>query len=152
MRVPQSIADMPRVLSDAVAGANPETLTRRGAGDTFSLTEQACHLRDVEREGYLIRVRRILAEHEPALAGFEGDVVARERNYQAQDARAAARDFTRARAELVTLLATVDDAHAARTATFGGRRITLTDLVDMIEQHDDGHREEIAALVEAGPR
>jgi hypothetical protein len=152
MRVPQSIVDMPRVVTEAITGADKATLVRRGEGGTFSLTEQACHLRDLEREGYLVRVRRILAENDPALAGFEGDVVARERRYETQDASAAVRDFTRARAELVALLATVDEVQVARTATFAGQRITLGDLVAMIEEHDGGHRDEIAALVAAQAR
>jgi len=149
MRVPESLARMPRVLQEAVAGADAPRLSRRGPGDTFSLTEQACHLRDLEREGYLVRVRRILSEENPELPGFEGDTVARERDYPSQDARAAARDFAAARNELVALLATVDPAGAARTGRFGGERITLGDLVAMIEAHDRGHREEIEALLQA---
>ena len=147
MRVPGSLLAMPRFLEEAVAGADAHALGRRGPGGTFSLTEQACHLRDLEREGYLVRVRRILGEDTPELAGFDGDAVARERNYAAQDARQAARDFSAARAELLALLESVDAAKAGRTAVFDGRRITLADLVRMIEEHDGGHREEIAALV-----
>ena len=149
MRVPQSIVDMPRVVTEAITGADKATLVRRGEGGTFSLTEQACHLRDLEREGYLVRVRRILAENDPALAGFEGDVVARERDYLAQDAPAAGRDFAAARSELLALLAGVDEADLARAAMFEGRRITLAGLVAMIEEHDHGHRAEIERLLAA---
>jgi hypothetical protein len=91
-------------------------------------------------------VRRILAEETPTLAGFDGDAVARERDYPAQDARQAARDFSAARAELVALLKSVDGPRAQRTAMFDGQRITLAGLVEMIEEHDRGHRDEIAAL------
>lgn len=146
MRVPDSIAAMPRFLEEAIAGADPQAISRRGPGGAFSLTEQACHLRDLEREGYLVRVNRILAEETPTLEGFDGDAVAASRNYPAQDARQAARDFAAARAELVALLESLDGARAARTALFGGERITLEGLVAMIEAHDRGHREEIAAL------
>ena len=149
MRVPESLARMPRILEEAVAGADARALARPGPGGTFSLTEQACHLRDLEREGYLVRVRRILAEEDPVLAGFEGDVVARERDYASQDAHAAARDFATARAELVAQLSALDPALEARTGMFGGERITLADLVAMIVEHDRGHREEIEALLEA---
>ena len=146
MRVPDCLAAMPRFVEEAVAAADADALARPGPGGTFSLTGQACHLRDLEREGYLVRVRRILAEEEPVLAGFDGDAVARERDYPAQDARQAARDFAAARAELVALLGSVDAVRALRTAVFDGRRITLSALVEMIEEHDRGHREEIAAL------
>jgi hypothetical protein len=146
MHVPESLVAMPRFVEQAVAAADAEGLARRGPGGTFSLTEQACHLRDLEREGYLVRVRRILAEETPTLAGFDGDAVARERDYPAQDAFRAARDFSASRAELVALLRSVDGPRAQRTAMFGGQRITLAGLVGMIEDHDRGHRDEIAAL------
>ena len=142
----RSLREMPLVLRAAIAGASREELLLRPAPDTFCLVEHACHLRDLEREGYLVRVRRILAEESPALEGFDGDAVAKARDYPAQDARAAAREFAQARAELVALLESVDAHGAAREATFGGRRITLAGLVTMIEDHDRGHREEIAAL------
>jgi DinB family protein len=146
MHVPQSIAAMPRFLEEALEAAGATALGRRGPGGTFSLREQACHLRDLEREGYLVRVRRILAEESPVLEHFDGDAVARARDYPAQDARAAARDFATARADLVALLEPLDARAAAREARFGGQRITLAELVAMIEAHDRGHREEIAAL------
>jgi len=146
MRVPASIAAMPRFLQQAIDSAGAAALGRRGAGDTFSLREQACHLRDLEREGYLVRVRRILAEDVPALEGFDGDAVAKARDYPSQDAQAAAREFAAARAELLALLEPLDARQAAREATFGGERITLAGLVAMIEEHDRGHRDEIAAL------
>jgi hypothetical protein len=146
MRVPDSLGAMPRFVEEAVASADAAALARRGPGGAFSLTEQACHLRDLEREGYLVRVRRILDEETPALEGFDGDAVARERDYPAQDAREAMRAFAAARAELVTLLGSVDASRAARGALFDGERITLAGLVAMIEEHDRGHREEIAAL------
>src|SRR5215813_8698854 len=97
----QRLAAMPAYVSAAVDAAPGAALTVRGPGDTFALVEQACHLRDLEREGYLVRARRILAEDLPELTPFFGDAVARERDYLAQDAAAAARDFTAARAELV---------------------------------------------------
>jgi hypothetical protein len=142
----QRVAAMPAFLQAAIDAAPPGALTARGSNGTFALVEQACHLRDLEREGYLVRVRRILAEEAPALEPFLGDVVARERDYLAQDAQRAARDFARARAELVALLAKATPRELARIATFEGERITLAGLVGMIEEHDAGHRAEIEHL------
>jgi len=142
----ERIAGMPAYLQAAIDAAPASALTARGEGDIFALVEQACHLRDVEREGYLVRVGRILSEELPELAPFFGDVVARERGYLAQDARAAAREFAAARAELVAVLAKVTPAQLARPALFGGERITLARLVAMVAEHDAGHREEIERL------
>ena len=139
---------MPSVLEGALSGKSDTLLTKRTqAGGDFSLLEQACHLRDLEREGYLVRLRRMLAEEGPELAGFDGGAVARERDYQSQDARAAACDFALARRELIAGLAALAPAQLCRTAMFGGKAITVADLVSMVADHDHGHREEIARLV-----
>ena len=130
----------------AGTGSNVDALLFSPETGWFSLVEHACHLRDVEREGYLVRVRRILAEERPVLAGFEGDVVAQARNYRAQDARAAAREFAAARRELVKLLRAVGPADLRRDAVFAGKTITLTDLVGMAVEHDDEHRRQIGEL------
>ena len=140
---------MPGFLEAAIgARSSGELLLRPGEGE-FSLVEQACHLRDLEREGYLVRVRRILAEDVPELAPFDGATVASERDYLKQDAHAAVRDFAEARRVVISLLAPLGEAALARAALFDGKRIMLRDLVAMICDHDRGHREEIDALVKA---
>lgn len=72
----ERLAGMPAWLEAQLAGRDDATLRRRtGAGGDFSLVEHACHLRDLEREGYLVRVRRILAEVTPELmvVGHDGE-------------------------------------------------------------------------------
>jgi hypothetical protein len=145
----EHLATMPAFLEAALEVASGEELRFRPGEGEFSLLEQACHLRDVERDGYLVRVRRILAEDVPALASFDGAAVARERDYSSQDARRAAREFAAARRELVGILAPLTPGDLAREAIFAGRRICLADLVAMIVEHDRGHREEIEALADA---
>ena len=144
-----SLSAMPDYLEAALRAADPGELLLRPAEDGFSLVEQACHLRDLEREGYLVRVRRILAEDVPALEGFDGAAVAKARNYLEGDAHAAARDFAAARRESIAILAPLGEAQLARAATFDGKRITLAGLVAMMCDHDRGHRAEIEALVDA---
>ena len=141
------LGEMPGVLHAAIADATTEELRHKPAPDTFSLVEHACHLRDLEREGYGIRLQRMLEHVNPPLAGFEGDVIARERDYLAQDALTAAAQFAVARAALVARAANLGSAQMARTGSFMGRSITVCDLLAMMVEHDRGHREEIAALV-----
>ena len=143
------LAQMPDVLSAAIDAAGPDGLLFRVVGDGFSLTEQACHLRDVEREGYLVRARRMLSDSAPTLEGFDGTAVAKARDYLSQDARAAVREFAAARGALIALLAPLGDSRLAREALFGGERITLADLIAMIVEHDRSHREEIEELLDA---
>jgi len=139
---------MPSFLQAAIVRATPRGLRARTSPDAFCLIEHACHLRDLEREGYGVRLRRMLEESAPSLAGFEGDVVARQRNYMVQDPRDAAAEFAVARAAFLARAEALTDAEMARTATFGGRTITMGDLFAMMVEHDEEHRIEIAALVQ----
>jgi glutathione S-transferase len=144
-----ALAVMPGYLDSALHACGADELALRPSEDGFSLVEQACHLRDLEREGYLVRMRRILAEDTPALEAFDGDAVAKARDYLAADAHAAARDFAAARREVIALIAPLGDGELARAAIFDGDRITLADLIAMMCDHDRGHRLEIEALVDA---
>jgi hypothetical protein len=140
---------MPSELEEALRGATGDELRIRAAEDGFCLIEQACHLRDLERDGYLVRLDRMLAEEHPALAGFAGDVVARERDYMAQDASGAAREFAALRGRFLELARRLDAAQMRRTGDFMGRSITVCELLAMMVDHDAGHRQEIAQLVAA---
>src|SRR5690349_634024 len=92
---------MPAMMLEVFARASDAGLRDRAPHEEFALGEQACHLRDVEREGYLVRLERMLAEDCPALEGFDGAAVAKARDYPSQDARAAAREFARLRAQFL---------------------------------------------------
>jgi hypothetical protein len=136
-------------MTAVIEGASrDELLFSPGNRGEFSLTEQACHLRDLEREGYLVRARRMLSETTPQLSGFEGDRIAAERDYRSQDARSAVRDFAAARAELVAIFRAAALADFERDALFEGRRITLAGLLSMVAEHDRGHREEIQEILD----
>jgi len=139
---------MPEFLDAALEVVAGDDLLSRPGPDEFSLVEHACHLRDLEREGYLVRVRRVLAESKPALEPFDGTAVAAARDYLRQDARIAAREFAAARRELTGLLAPLTADELRRPATFGGRDLCLGDLVAMMVEHDRGHREEIERLMD----
>src|ERR1700687_850491 len=121
----ERLSSMPPFLEAALDAADREDLVFRPGEGEFSLVEHACHLRDLEREGYLVRVRRMLAEDGPALTGFDGDAVARERNYLAQDAHAAAREFAGARRELLALIAPLGAEQLRREGEFQGKRVCL---------------------------
>ena len=143
----ERLGAMPAFLAGALASAPASELARQPRPGFFSLVEHACHLRDLEREGYLVRVRRMRAEPEPALAPFDGDAVAAVRDYPQQDAFAAAREFAAARAEVVASIATLTPAELAREGTFGDARVCFADVIAMMVEHDRGHREEIEALL-----
>jgi uncharacterized damage-inducible protein DinB len=139
---------MPELLETAIAAMSAAELKRQPGEGLFSLVEHACHLRDLEREGYLVRVRRMLTETAPALVPFDGAGIAAARDYPSQDAFQAARDFATARHELTALIAPLTHAQLALEGTFGERRVCLGDVVAMMIEHDRGHREEIEQLLD----
>jgi len=138
---------MPAFVDAALARAGESRFATRPSGGGFSLVEHACHLRDLEREGYLLRLMRLLAEEYPVLEGFEGERVAADRDYLAQDAIAAANDFASARKELVRVLRGLGTAEFAREGEFAGRTVTLDGVVAMAASHDEEHRGDIERLL-----
>jgi hypothetical protein len=148
----RKLSGMPGFLSSALVRATPEHIKANPSPGEFSLLEHACHLRDLEREGYAIRLRRMLTENHPVLAGFEGDAVARERDYMSQDAMNAACEFAIARNVFIMRVDRLTQAEMQRTGSFMGRDITVCDLLAMMVEHDGGHVREIAALVRAQDR
>jgi hypothetical protein len=145
----ERIAAMPAFL-DAALERGRDRLRQRPAPGAFSLVEHACHLRDLEREGYLVRVRRMMTEERPALAGFDGGAVASARDYLSQDAAQAAREFAAARRELVGLVASLAAADLDKPATFGGDAVSFARVIGMVAEHDREHRDEIEQLLAKG--
>jgi hypothetical protein len=144
----ERLESMPAFLEAALHEAGAENFGAKPDDDAFSLVEHACHLRDLEREGYLVRIRRMLSERTPELESFDGQAVAAARDYASQDAHAAAQDFAAARRELLGVLSALAADDFKRDASFGGKRITVSDLVALIDAHDGEHRQEIEEILD----
>jgi DinB family protein len=140
----EELEAFPSFLEDAARGVDEEQARRPGPGGTFSLVEQAWHLADLEREGYAERIRRLLGEAHPHLPDFDGDRVARERNYLARSLAEGVAAFAAARAENVGLLRSLSPEAWARNGTQEGvGEIRLYDVPRMMQRHDLSHRREI---------
>ena len=63
--------------------------------EPLTALEQLCHVRDIEIDGYQLRIRRTLAESNPTLASIDTDALVRERAY-ARDEPARVLDAFRA--------------------------------------------------------
>lgn len=119
----------------------------RPQGAEFSLREQVCHLRDIELEGYLVRIHRIVAEQAPVLVDLDGSRLARERDYASQDARIAATDFRALRAANVAKLRGLPASAWERAGSFApGSGFTLRELIEMMLAHDREHCDQIGRL------
>lgn len=117
----------------------------------WSLTEIACHLRDVESEVNLPRVRMLLETGNPFLAGQDTDPWAEERDYIHQDGRLALGNFIRRRMELVAALEALTPESwqlRARHAIFGPTR--LIELVSIMTAHDRLHVQQVRAVLQGG--
>jgi len=149
----ERLRTMPRLVL-ACCGSLPRTeWARQPSPGRFSLVEHCCHLRDLEEEGYTLRLRRMLRESGPTLDDFDGSAVAARRAYPAQDPLAAAGAFAEARAANLALLGSLDARAIARTARFGEHgNITIARLAALMDEHDASHRQELVDLFEAHGR
>ncbi|MCA1612335.1 MAG: DinB family protein [Acidobacteria bacterium] len=68
-----TLESTPPLMARAARGLPASDARRRPAAGGFSLTENVWHLADLEREGFGVRIRRILCEDEPTLSNFDGD-------------------------------------------------------------------------------
>jgi hypothetical protein len=108
--------------------------------ESLTAIEQLCHVRDIEVEGYHVRIARTLGEDRPLLASIDTDALARERLYAEADPAQVLADFRRARAHTLALLAAVQPAQWARPAVFEGYGpLTLRSLVHYLCSHDQQH-------------
>ena len=144
----ERLAGMPRILGECADRVPPAEWTRQPGPGLFSLVEHCCHLRDLEEEGYTLRLRRMLREECPVLDDFDGAAVAARRNYPGQDLAAAMQAFGGARARNLALLASLEPRALARTATFGEHgTVTVQRLAELMVEHDASHRGELDALL-----
>ena len=139
----QRIAQTVPALQELTAGLEAALWRLRPANGEWSVTEIICHLRDVDREVHLSRLRSLIAQKEPFIAGVVSDRWAIERNYQAQDGRAALAELAAARIELLALLPIQEDAIWQRRGrhTFFGPTSFL-ELVCLVLEHDELHIEQ----------
>src|SRR5579862_4784370 len=86
--------------------------------EPFTPIEQLCHVRDIEIDGYHVRLRRALREERPVLAAIDGAALARERGYATADAARVCSSFRVARGETVRLIAQLGGEQLERTAIF----------------------------------
>ena len=139
---------MPGFLVERFASLTAREGSVPGPGDTFSPVEQCWHLADLEREGFGVRIRRLLAEDDPRLPDFDGARAAQERGYKGRSLEEGLVSFREARAANVTLLRSLgpDSAGWSRQGTQEGvGRVALGDIPDRMAQHDAVHRAEILA-------
>ncbi|MBC3862421.1 DinB family protein [Undibacterium jejuense] len=108
--------------------------------ETFTAVEQICHIRDIEVEGYHLRLHRLLNEDKPVLVSIDSYQMARHRKYpdaQIHDIFSAFRD---ARKMTVNLLESLTENQWRRSGFFDGYgSVTVEGLMHFLCSHDQQH-------------
>jgi DinB superfamily len=141
-----SLNSMPEYLREILAGLTVEQARTPGPNDTFSPVEQVWHLADLEREGFGVRIQRLLTETEPHLSDFDGAKIAVERNYGSLSLEEGLAAFTEARRKNIEALPAIGSPIWSRSgAQEGVGNVSLCDIPNFMLQHDAAHRAEIEA-------
>src|SRR3981189_1724780 len=146
MDVFERLSRTPALLA-RVAAQMPDALVRLRSGP-FALVEHAGAMPALGREGLGERVRRLIAEEDPFLPDFDGERIAREREYLMADLAPAVATFAAAREQTLRSLRRVSGGQWARSGRQEGvGTITLAEMPRRILDHDFAHLNEIADLL-----
>lgn len=142
------LRETPAKLKTATKGIPKAVLTWTPAPGKWSILEIVCHMRDMERDAYLDRYRRILAEHEPALPDIDGDRYALENEYRSQKLSDALREWKQLRRECLKILSKAkrDDWNRVGVHETAGP-LSLSDLLRrQAIGNDEAHLGQIDAI------
>lgn len=140
------LAGMPDYLARAFEGVSAVDAASAAPDGSFGPVEQCWHLADLEREGFGIRIRRLLTESQPHLPNFDGAAIAQQRGYRGRSLAEALAVFRAARQDNLAMLGEVRAADWTRAGTQDGvGAVALCDIPAMMAEHDAGHRREIEA-------
>ena len=142
-----SLGAMPAKLKGIVAALPEAAWQSKPSSGGFSLVEHVCHLRDIDGDGYRLRLERMLTEARPSLPDLDGDALARQRGYLGQELLPALAAFTATRREIVARLAKLTPEQRQRTGLMAGTtEITIDGLVDAMTAHDSEHMDQLNDL------
>jgi hypothetical protein len=140
-----ALADFPNQLEDYYSVVPNQFKNWRPASwdgvpsEPFTPIEQVCHVKDIEIDGYHVRLRRTLEELNPLLGSIDGEALARERSYSTADSTLVFAQFRAARAKTMELVGNLTPQQLLRAAEFEGHPITLRGLVHNLCSHDQQH-------------
>ena len=144
----ETLKETPSQLKEALAGVPKKLLQWNPAPGKWSIQQILCHMRDMEKEAYLVRYRRILEEDNPSLPDADGDILALELGYQSLKLGEVVRDWKRARKETLKLLRKVKGNQWQRVGTH--EVDGPLSLEDLLERHavgnDRAHLGQIRAI------
>ena len=143
----EALARTPSEVSRMIHAVSPEHWRTRPTSEEFSVVENVCHLRDIEVDGYAQRIARILNEASPTLADVDGARLAIERDYNNQELAPALETFRQTRERNIALLRSLAASEFERKGSLEGvGEIDLLRLIRMMNEHDEGHLQDLNRL------
>jgi hypothetical protein len=114
--------------------------------EAFSAIGHLCHLRDIEIDGYHVRIHKLRTEDRPTLYSLPGEQLAVERAYDSADPEVVLSAFEEARGQTLDAVRSVGPQEWSLAGEFEGYGlVTLLRLVEILVEHDAGH---LAALAQ----
>jgi len=108
--------------------------------EALTALQQVCHVRDIEIEGYQVRLKRTRDEPNPYLPSLDTDALVVARRYDEQDAGAVLAQFRAARKDTIQMIRSLSVTQMDRPARFEGYGpVTLRSLVHYLCSHDQQH-------------
>jgi hypothetical protein len=146
-----SLLDSIRTAMAAELGAlSDEVLAWHPAEGEWCAKECLGHILEAERRGFNGRIRRILAESEPSLPGWDQQAVARERNDCQRSASELLAEFNSLRADSVALARGLSETDAQRGGTHEKvGYVRVSDLLQEWVHHDRNHFRQLQANIQA---
>jgi hypothetical protein len=141
------LSETPERVRRLVSGLSEGDARWKPSAEEFSALEHVCHLSDLEREGYAVRIEKLAHEANPFLPDFDGDKAARERDYNRQSLTMMLDAFTHSRLNnmLVISRLSADDLQRSGTLETVGP-ITLATLLHKMREHDESHLQDLSRL------
>ena len=135
----EQYANGANALAEAVKGLSPADFLATPVPNTWSIAQIVMHLMDSD----LIasdRMKRVIAEENPAIIGYNETAFATKLFYEKQEVALAAEIFRLNRQSTAIMLRNLSDATFARVGTHNERgKLTLADLVASYAQHLEHH-------------
>src|SRR5882724_13257337 len=107
--------------------------------EQFAALPQICHVRDIEIDGYHVRLKRMLEEQSPHLESLDGYELARQRDYENEDSASVLATISTAREHTLVIVRSLTEAQLLRTGHFEGHELTVKGLVHLLCSHDQQH-------------
>lgn len=142
----QALADFPRQL-EAYYGAIPAAFVNWAPdswdgvpSEPFTALQQICHVRDIEVDGYHVRIRQMRDQDHPVLASIDGEELVTSRQYGSANPAEVLATIRTARVRTVEMIASLTPEQLLRTGEFAGYgTLTLRSLIHYLCSHDQQH-------------